>query len=158
MRSSLVVLPLLLAACDASVPSAPDAATSIDASIGNPAPDAASAADADPQGGLAIEYVRVLPGYDTVEACDGKNALSKLDGRKLHLIISDVNMPNMDGLSFVRAAKQLPAYKFTPVIMLTTEVSDAKKQEGQAAGAKAWVVKPFQPAQMLAAVSKLVLP
>ena len=97
-------------------------------------------------------------GYDTVEACDGKDALSKLDGRKLHLIISDVNMPNMDGLSFVRAAKQLPAYKFTPVIMLTTDVSDAKKQEGQAAGAKAWVVKPFQPAQMLAAVSKLVLP
>ncbi|MGX9566248.1 response regulator [Pseudomonas sp. CFBP 5748] len=97
-------------------------------------------------------------GYETVEACDGKDALNKLDGRKLHLIISDVNMPNMDGLSFVRAAKQLPAYKFTPVIMLTTEVSDAKKQEGQAAGAKAWVVKPFQPAQMLTAVSKLVLP
>jgi two-component system chemotaxis response regulator CheY len=97
-------------------------------------------------------------GYETVEACDGKDALSKLDGRKLHLIISDVNMPNMDGLTFVRAAKQLPAYKFTPVIMLTTEVSDAKKQEGQAAGAKAWVVKPFQPAQMLTAVSKLVLP
>lgn len=97
-------------------------------------------------------------GYDTVEACDGKDALSKLDGRKLHLIISDVNMPNMDGLSFVRAAKQLPAYKFTPVIMLTTEVSDAKKQEGQAAGARAWMVKPFQPAQMLTAVSKLVLP
>lgn len=97
-------------------------------------------------------------GYETVEACDGKDALSKLDGRKLHLIISDVNMPNMDGLSFVRAAKQLPAYKFTPVIMLTTEVSDARKQEGQAAGAKAWVVKPFQPAQMLTAVSKLILP
>jgi two-component system chemotaxis response regulator CheY len=97
-------------------------------------------------------------GYETVEASDGKDALSKLDGRKLHLIISDVNMPNMDGLSFVRAAKQLPAYKFTPVIMLTTEVSDAKKQEGQAAGAKAWVVKPFQPAQMLTAVSKLILP
>ncbi len=97
-------------------------------------------------------------GYETVEACDGKDALSKLDGRKLHLIISDVNMPNMDGLTFVHMAKQLPAYKFTPVIMLTTEVSDAKKREGQAAGAKAWVVKPFQPAQMLSAVSKLILP
>lgn len=97
-------------------------------------------------------------GYDVIEACDGKDALAKLDGRKLHLIISDVNMPNMDGISFVKAAKQLPAYKFTPVIMLTTEAGDAKKQEGQAAGAKAWVVKPFQPAQMLAAVSKLVLP
>jgi len=97
-------------------------------------------------------------GYDVVEACDGKDALNKLDGRKLHLIISDVNMPNMDGLTFVKAAKQLPAYKFTPVIMLTTEAGDAMKQQGQAAGAKAWVVKPFQPAQMLGAVAKLVLP
>ena len=97
-------------------------------------------------------------GYDVVEACDGKDALNKLDGRKLHLIISDVNMPNMDGISFVKAAKQLPAYKFTPVIMLTTEAGDAMKQQGQAAGAKAWVVKPFQPAQMLGAVAKLVLP
>jgi two-component system chemotaxis response regulator CheY len=97
-------------------------------------------------------------GYEVLEACDGKDALGKLDGRKLHLIISDVNMPNMDGISFVKAAKQLPAYKFTPIIMLTTEAGDGKKQEGQAAGAKAWVVKPFQPAQMLTAVSKLVLP
>jgi len=97
-------------------------------------------------------------GYDVIEACDGKDALGKLDGKKIHLIISDVNMPNMDGISFVKAAKQLPAYKFTPVIMLTTEASDGKKAEGQAAGAKAWVVKPFQPPQMLAAVTKLILP
>ena len=95
-------------------------------------------------------------GYDVIEACDGKDALTKLGGQKVHLIISDVNMPNMDGLSFVKAAKQMPEYKFTPVIMLTTEASEEKKQEGQAAGAKAWVVKPFQPAQMLAAVAKLV--
>ena len=97
-------------------------------------------------------------GYEVVQACDGKDALAKLDGRKLHLIISDVNMPNMDGLSFVKVAKQLPAYKFTPVIMLTTEAGETMKQQGQAAGAKAWVVKPFQPAQMLAAVAKLILP
>lgn len=97
-------------------------------------------------------------GYDTIEAFDGKDALSKLDGRKIHLIISDVNMPNMDGISFVKAAKQLPAYKFTPVIMLTTEAGADKKAAGQAAGAKAWVVKPFQPVQMLNAVSKLILP
>lgn len=95
-------------------------------------------------------------GYDVIEACDGQDALSKLNGQKIHLIISDVNMPNMDGLTFVREARQLPAYKFTPVIMLTTEAGDTKKQEGQAAGAKAWVTKPFQPAQMLTAVSKLV--
>ena len=97
-------------------------------------------------------------GYDVIEACDGKDALTKLNGQKIHLIISDVNMPNMDGITFVTEAKKLPAYKFTPIIMLTTESGESKKSAGQAAGAKAWVVKPFQPAQMLTAVSKLVLP
>jgi two-component system, chemotaxis family, chemotaxis protein CheY len=97
-------------------------------------------------------------GYDVLEACDGKDALSKLTGQKVHLIISDVNMPNMDGITMVKEVKQLPNYKFTPIIMLTTESQEGKKQEGQAAGAKAWVVKPFRPEQMLAAVSKLILP
>lgn len=97
-------------------------------------------------------------GYEVLEACDGQDALSQLDGRKLHLIISDVNMPNMDGLSFVKAVKQLPAYKFTPVIMLTTEADETKKQEARAAGVRAWVVKPFQPPILLDAVAKLILP
>jgi len=97
-------------------------------------------------------------GYEVIEGCDGKDALAKLTGQKVHLVISDVNMPNMDGITFVKNLKQMPAYKFTPVIMLTTESQEGKKQEGQAAGAKAWVVKPFQPAQMLAAVAKLVMP
>jgi len=97
-------------------------------------------------------------GYDVIEGCDGKDALSKLTGQKVHLVISDVNMPNMDGITFVKNLKQMPAYKFTPVIMLTTESQEGKKQEGQSAGAKAWVVKPFQPSQMLAAVSKLIMP
>jgi len=97
-------------------------------------------------------------GYDVIEGRDGQDALTKLTGQKIHLIISDVNMPNMDGITFVTAAKKIPAYKFTPVIMLTTEAGEAKKQAGQAAGAKAWMVKPFQPSQMLAAVAKLILP
>lgn len=97
-------------------------------------------------------------GYDVLEAQDGSDALSKLTGQKIHLIISDVNMPKLDGISFVKAAKQLAAYRFTPVIMLTTEGQESKKREGQAAGAKAWMVKPFQPAQMLSAVSKLIMP
>lgn len=97
-------------------------------------------------------------GYDVVEACDGKDALEKLGGQRVHLIISDVNMPNMDGISLVKEVKQKPDYKFTPIIMLTTESQESKKEEGRAAGAKAWVVKPFQPAQMLAAVSKLIAP
>ncbi|MDP3979552.1 MAG: response regulator [Pseudomonas sp.] len=97
-------------------------------------------------------------GYEVIEASDGKDALVKLTGQKVHLMISDVNMPNMDGITFVKEVKKLANYKFTPIIMLTTESQEAKKQEGQAAGAKAWVVKPFQPAQMLAAVAKLILP
>lgn len=96
-------------------------------------------------------------GYTVIEACDGKDALTKANGQKIHLVISDVNMPNMDGITFVTELKKNPAYKFTPVIMLTTESAEAKKQAGQAAGAKAWVTKPFQPAQMLAAVSKLIV-
>ena len=97
-------------------------------------------------------------GYDVIEASDGKDALEKLTGQKVHLIISDVNMPNMDGITFVSEMKKLPAYKFTPVIMLTTEAGEDKKTAGQAAGAKAWVIKPFKPEQMLDAVSKLILP
>jgi two-component system, chemotaxis family, chemotaxis protein CheY len=97
-------------------------------------------------------------GYEVIEGVDGSDALGKLDGRKVHLIISDVNMPKMDGITFVKEVKKLSAYRFTPIIMLTTESQESKKLEGRAAGAKAWVVKPFQPAQMLAAVSKLILP
>lgn len=97
-------------------------------------------------------------GYEVIEACDGKDALSKLTGQKVHLMICDVNMPNMDGISFLKAVKELPNYKFTPIIMLTTEAGEDKKKEGQAAGARAWVVKPFKPDQLLMAVSKLILP
>ncbi len=97
-------------------------------------------------------------GYEVIEAEDGQDALKKLDGRKVHLVVSDVNMPIMDGITFVKQMKLLPNYRFTPVIMLTTESQEGKKQEGQAAGAKAWVVKPFKPEQMLAAVAKLILP
>jgi len=97
-------------------------------------------------------------GFDVIEACDGKDGLNKLNGAKVNLIISDVNMPNMDGITFVKEIKKLPNYKFTPIIMLTTESQEDKKREGQAAGAKAWIVKPFQPQQMLAAVSRLMMP
>jgi two-component system chemotaxis response regulator CheY len=97
-------------------------------------------------------------GYEVIEGTDGKDALTKLKGQKVHLIISDVNMPNMDGISMVKAVKEMPAYKFTPIVMLTTESQEEKKRQGQAAGAKAWVVKPFKPEQLLAVVQKLVLP
>jgi two-component system chemotaxis response regulator CheY len=105
-----------------------------------------------------VKLTLTSAGYEVIEACDGMDALQKLDGTKIHLIICDVNMPNMDGITFVKRVKTLPNYKFTPIIMLTTESQESKKQEGQAAGARAWVVKPFKPETMLNAVSKLILP
>ena len=95
-------------------------------------------------------------GYEVVEAVDGEDGVSKLTG-KLHLIISDVNMPRLDGIGFLKAVKANSSYKFTPVIMLTTEAGEDKKNEGRGAGAKAWITKPFQPQTLLDAVSKLVL-
>ena len=97
-------------------------------------------------------------GYAVIEAINGQDAINKLTGQKVNLIISDVNMPIMDGITFVKHVKQMAAYRFTPIIMLTTESDESKKREGQAAGAKAWVVKPFKPEQMLGAVQRLCLP
>jgi two-component system, chemotaxis family, chemotaxis protein CheY len=95
-------------------------------------------------------------GYEVVEAGDGQDAVGKLDGRKLSCIVCDVNMPRMDGITFVKHVKTTN-YKFTPVIMLTTESQDTKKAEGKAAGARAWITKPFQPSQLVDAVSKLCI-
>lgn len=97
-------------------------------------------------------------GYEVIEGSDGADALAKMTGQRIHLIVSDVNMPNMDGISFAAAVKNMPAYRFTPVIMLTTESAEARKLQGKEAGAKAWIVKPFKPDVLLAAVQKLVLP
>jgi len=97
-------------------------------------------------------------GYEVVQAADGKQALDKLDGSRVHLAICDVNMPVMDGIAFVKEVKKRQEYRFMPIIMLTTESRESRKQEGQMAGAKAWVVKPFRPEQMLHAVAKLISP
>jgi two-component system chemotaxis response regulator CheY len=96
-------------------------------------------------------------GYDVVEAVDGEDAVTKLEGAKYNLIISDLNMPKMDGISFVKVAKANASHRFTPVIMLTTEGDEKKMQEGKAAGIRAWVIKPFQPPMLLDAISKLVM-
>ncbi len=98
-------------------------------------------------------------GYDVLEAGDGVEGLKQLDkAAKVHLIVSDVNMPNMDGITFVTQVKAHAKHRFTPVVMLTTEGEDDMKNRGRLAGAKAWMVKPFNPPQLLDAVSKLVLP
>jgi two-component system chemotaxis response regulator CheY len=97
-------------------------------------------------------------GYDVIEAGDGIEALKQMDrAAKVHLVVCDVNMPRMDGITFVRELKQQARHKFTPVVMLTTEGQQEKMQQGKQAGAKAWILKPFNPPQLLDAVSKLVM-
>jgi two-component system, chemotaxis family, chemotaxis protein CheY len=105
-----------------------------------------------------ISIVLTTAGYDVIEAENGQQALDNLDGSKIHLAICDVNMPVMDGIEFVKNVKSTPNYRFLPIIMLTTESGENRKQEGREAGVKAWVVKPFRPDQILNAVSKLILP
>ena len=95
-------------------------------------------------------------GYAVVEAADGADGLSKLGGQELGLVLSDINMPNMDGLEFTRQLRAMPQYKFVPIVLLTTESHPEKKQEGKAAGATAWIVKPFNPEQLLNVVQKVM--
>jgi two-component system chemotaxis response regulator CheY len=108
---------------------------------------------------MVVRIALTRAGYEVLEASDGVQGLKALDAAaKVNLIISDVNMPNMDGIQFVTKVKQHPKHKFVPVIMLTTEGQEEKKNLGRQAGAKAWIVKPFNPPQLLDAVSKLVQP
>jgi two-component system, chemotaxis family, chemotaxis protein CheY len=102
------------------------------------------------------QSVLVGAGYEVVLANDGKEALGKLGGTSFSLIITDLNMPNLDGVAFIKAVRDGNSHRFTPIIMLTTESKDAKKQEAKAAGATGWVVKPFTPEQLLAVVKKLI--
>lgn len=95
-------------------------------------------------------------GYDVVEAADGVEALNIAKTRSVNLVITDVNMPNMDGISLIKELRNLPTYKFTPLLMLTTESGAEKKQAGKAAGATGWIVKPFNPEQLLNTVKKVI--
>ena len=98
-------------------------------------------------------------GYQVIEGVDGQDALTKLKGvpgGKVDIIITDLNMPIMDGLTFIKQARSLPACKFTPILMLTTESGDNRKAEGKAAGATGWIVKPFHPEQMLKVIEKVL--
>lgn len=103
-----------------------------------------------------VSFVLRDNGYEVIEAVDGLDALSKLTGQEIHLVLSDINMPRMDGIEFTRRLRALPQYKFVPVVLLTTESHADKKQEGKAAGATGWIVKPFDPKQLLAVVKKVI--
>jgi two-component system chemotaxis response regulator CheY len=95
-------------------------------------------------------------GYEVIEAQDGRDALAKLNGGAVHMVITDLNMPNLDGLGLIREVRKDDANRFVPIVMLTTEFQDSKKQEGKAAGATGWIIKPFKPEQLLAVVRKVL--
>jgi two-component system chemotaxis response regulator CheY len=95
-------------------------------------------------------------GYEVVEASDGQDALAKFAGRHVDLVITDLNMPTLDGIGLIRAVRTGATNKFVPIVMLTTESQDTRKQEGKAAGATGWIVKPFKPEQLLNVVKKVL--
>ncbi|MAR92429.1 MAG: response regulator [Pseudomonadota bacterium] len=95
-------------------------------------------------------------GYEVVEASDGQDALNKAKRGGVDLVLSDVNMPVMDGITLIKNLRTLPDYKFTPILMLTTESAADKKSEGKAAGATGWIVKPFNPDQLLNTIKKVL--
>ena len=95
-------------------------------------------------------------GYEVVEAVDGKDGLSMISKSKVDMIITDLNMPNMDGIEMIRNVRTMAQYKFIPIILLTTESQDGKKKEGKAAGATGWITKPFKPEQLLAVIKKVL--
>jgi two-component system chemotaxis response regulator CheY len=103
-----------------------------------------------------VAFTLKSAGFNVIEASDGQQALEKAKQNPVDLVLSDVNMPVMDGIELVKNLRMLPEYKFTPILMLTTESAGDKKMEGKSAGATGWLVKPFNPEQLLATIRKVL--
>ena len=103
-----------------------------------------------------VAFTLKSAGFDVTEAEDGVDALEKAKSNQFNLVLADVNMPNMDGITLVRELRQLPDYRFTPLLILTTEAGQDKKMEGKQAGATGWLVKPFNPEQLVATVQRVL--
>ena len=103
-----------------------------------------------------VSFTLKSAGYDVVEAVDGMDGLEKAKARAINLVLTDQNMPRMDGLTLIRTLRGLPQYKATPILMLNTESSDAMKTQGRAAGATGWLVKPFDPQKLVEVVKKVI--
>ena len=103
-----------------------------------------------------VSFTLKQAGFGVIEAVDGMDALAKSKNAAIHMVITDLNMPRMDGIELIRNLRAVPSYKYIPIIMLTTESQIARKQEGKAAGATGWIVKPFKPEQLLSVVKKVL--
>ncbi len=103
-----------------------------------------------------VSFTLKSAGFDVIDAVDGVDALGKAKAEKVDLVLTDVNMPRMDGIGLIKELRALSNYKFTPILMLTTESGADKKTEGKSAGATGWIVKPFNPDQLLATIKKVI--
>lgn len=103
-----------------------------------------------------VSFTLKSGGFNVVAACDGVEAMKIARSRSVSLVLTDLNMPNMDGITLIKELRGLPGYKFTPILMLTTEAGQDRKQQGKEAGATGWVVKPFNPDQLLATIKKVL--
>jgi two-component system chemotaxis response regulator CheY len=103
-----------------------------------------------------VSFTLKSAGYNVVEAVDGQDAYEKSNGRDFDLVLTDQNMPRMDGISLTKKLRDNPKFKSTPILILTTESSDQMKQAGRAAGATGWLVKPFDPAKLIEVIKKVV--
>ena len=105
---------------------------------------------------LMVSFTLQENGYNVIEACDGKEALLKIKSATFDLIITDLNMPNMNGIELIKSVRSASKFSYIPIIMLTTESQGEKKMEGKAAGATGWIVKPFKPEQLVMVVKKII--
>jgi two-component system chemotaxis response regulator CheY len=103
-----------------------------------------------------VAFTLKSAGYEVMEAVDGEDGLNKAKSRSADLVLTDQNMPKMDGLTLIKTLRTMPQYRSTPILMLTTESSDAMKSSGKAAGATGWLVKPFDPQKLLEVVKKVI--
>ena len=102
-----------------------------------------------------VAFTLKSAGYDVIEAGDGEEGLAKAKGATVNVVLTDQNMPKMDGLTLVKSLRALPQYAATPILLLTTESSDQMKAAGKAAGATGWLVKPFDPAKLIEVIKKV---
>ena len=103
-----------------------------------------------------VDFTLKAAGFEVTQAVDGQDALAKAGSAAFQAVITDVHMPNMDGISLIKELRKLPSFRFTPILLLTTESSPEKKAEGKTAGATGWLVKPFNPEQLVATVRKVI--
>ena len=103
-----------------------------------------------------VSFTLKQAGYEVIEAVDGQDALAKIEGSAVHMLITDLHMPNINGIELITQVRTKQEFKFIPIIMLTTESQDGRKQEGKAAGATGWIVKPFKPEQLLMVIKKVL--